>query len=382
MQQFSVARGISQAQEQMQQLKAAEIGEIEKRTALQEIANNLALNLGKTGAPVHQIQSAVGAVAPMPIRDANDAYIQSQTSGSLTDLYQGMDKRTFDNEAALIDRRGQWALDSARYSGQLANQRLQNTNAQKDKTSVLSYQKEFNDEVKDQVSKISNLGQAERLLDLNNPVADQTLKMFLARASGEKGPLSDSDIQLYGGSKALARKVQRAVSEKAFGTLTPQDRSEMLQVIQNYRKTNNDELADKIEQLAGQMSSNLGGKPEDYYNTVTGANPILRDAINQRKKKGKEPETSAPGPASKPKSVDELINKFKPGKKGASISASKKVAGGSFFQGNQPASLSGSERPEEIGLPSRYIERLIDEASDLEDLKKKLKFGKSNTRVG
>ncbi len=79
--QMSVTRGISNAQQQMNQLNAAQMDEIEKRNALQGIANNLALDLGKTGAPVHQIQSAVGAVAPQAIKTADDAILQGTMAG-------------------------------------------------------------------------------------------------------------------------------------------------------------------------------------------------------------------------------------------------------------------------------------------------------------
>lgn len=77
----SVARGISHAQDQMNELNAAQMDEMEKRNALQGIANNLALNLGKVGAPVHQIQSAVGAVAPQAIKTADDAILQGTMAG-------------------------------------------------------------------------------------------------------------------------------------------------------------------------------------------------------------------------------------------------------------------------------------------------------------
>jgi hypothetical protein len=79
--QMSVARGISTAQEQMNELNATATDELEKRSALQGIANNLALNLGKTGAPVHQIQSAVGAIAPAAIRTPEDAMMQGGLAG-------------------------------------------------------------------------------------------------------------------------------------------------------------------------------------------------------------------------------------------------------------------------------------------------------------
>lgn len=76
MQEFAVGNAIGQAQEQVNQLKAAQMNEMEKRNALQGLANDLALNLGRVNAPVAQIQSAVGAIAPAPIKNSTDAFVQ------------------------------------------------------------------------------------------------------------------------------------------------------------------------------------------------------------------------------------------------------------------------------------------------------------------
>ncbi len=111
MQQYGVARGISQAQEQMDALNQQEMSAIEKRTAMTQISQSLAQNLYKTGAPVAQIQGATGAFAPAPINSAEDAYIQGQTKGSLADLATGVQK--FSNAPKVEDRQATQAFTAS-----------------------------------------------------------------------------------------------------------------------------------------------------------------------------------------------------------------------------------------------------------------------------
>jgi hypothetical protein len=78
-QEFATARAINDAQGQIEQMKGMEMNDMKRRAALGQIGNNLALELGKLGAPVSQIQSAVGAIKPEAIRNSQDAYSQGLT---------------------------------------------------------------------------------------------------------------------------------------------------------------------------------------------------------------------------------------------------------------------------------------------------------------
>jgi hypothetical protein len=78
-QEFATARAINDAQGQIEQMKGMEMNEMKRRAALGQIGNSLALELGKLGAPVSQIQSAVGAIKPEAIRTSQDAYTQGLT---------------------------------------------------------------------------------------------------------------------------------------------------------------------------------------------------------------------------------------------------------------------------------------------------------------
>jgi hypothetical protein len=80
-QQYAVTRAISSANDQVQTLNAGEQDEMAKRKQLGMIGNNLALALGGIGAPVSQIQSAVGAIKPEAFKSAEEMYMGGVNAG-------------------------------------------------------------------------------------------------------------------------------------------------------------------------------------------------------------------------------------------------------------------------------------------------------------
>lgn len=78
---LAASKGINQAHQQVQDLKAQQLDEVKERQGLSAIAQNLTMNLAAVGAPLGQMQAAVGAVAPPVIKSANDAYIQGMMAG-------------------------------------------------------------------------------------------------------------------------------------------------------------------------------------------------------------------------------------------------------------------------------------------------------------
>ncbi len=280
---FGASRAINDAQTQVEHLKAQDMDEMQKRSELSALSNNLTMRLAGLGAPVSQIQTVAGAIAPEKINDSKDAFIQGtmagKKGGALLGLADGLNKNA--DYSKNLDRENE--LAKARITASAMQMKQENQLDGKSKAQILSYQKEFNKLTKDDTAQLNNLGQAERLLPMGNPVADNTLRTFLARASGEKGPLSITDIEQYGGSRDLATKVQRFVQRQANGKeLTAKDREQMLQIINSYRETMSDSLADRIEQTAGQISTNLGGTTDGYYEHLIGQNPTLRKVLEKR----------------------------------------------------------------------------------------------------
>jgi hypothetical protein len=62
------------------------------------------------------------------------------------------------------------------------------------------------------------------LLDSKNPVADNSIPTFMARASGEVGNLSEADKAPFGGSAAITNKINQITQKAMTGALTDDNR--------------------------------------------------------------------------------------------------------------------------------------------------------------
>jgi len=62
------------------------------------------------------------------------------------------------------------------------------------------------------------------LLDSGNPVADNAIPTFMARASGEVGNLSEADKAPFGGSAALTQRIAQVAQRATTGALTADNR--------------------------------------------------------------------------------------------------------------------------------------------------------------
>lgn len=143
-QEWATARAINDAQSQVEQMKGMEMNEMKRRAALGQIGNNLALELGKLGAPVHQVQSVVGAIKPEAIRNSQEAYTQG-----LTDYAKEL--QTFENSAAIENRednqRFQTGLQDRKFNQALMLESMKNKGAANQKLSKAEIEFETNAEV-------------------------------------------------------------------------------------------------------------------------------------------------------------------------------------------------------------------------------------------
>lgn len=75
------------------------------------------------------------------------------------------------------------------------------------------------------------------LIDSNNPLADNAVPTYMARASGEVGNLSEPDKAPFGGSQALAARMQQAISQASTGQLTPENRDFVRKLAQTMKNS-------------------------------------------------------------------------------------------------------------------------------------------------
>jgi hypothetical protein len=86
----------------------------------------------------------------------------------------------------------------------------------------------------------------------NNPIGAEAAKRFAARASGEVGTLTDQDVSVFGGSRAVLDRLQQAAQELATGTLTESNKKFMNQLANTFEKAGQRDLQDRLDIYAKQ----------------------------------------------------------------------------------------------------------------------------------
>jgi hypothetical protein len=108
----AVLNGAFQASEKMKEIKASGIDEIEQRKQLDVLGRDFALRLAGVGADGTQIQTAMQAIAPPQIKNAADANMQGELTGSSQLQALGQRAQTFENVPQTIEREDNQAWTS------------------------------------------------------------------------------------------------------------------------------------------------------------------------------------------------------------------------------------------------------------------------------
>ncbi len=144
----------------------------------------------------------------------------------------GLRTRSLDQgDARLGETKGENVRKDSRFSQSLSF-REEDAGLKRKERSLDAFEKDPN--IRKLRSQQADAARAETMLDTagSNPVATEAAKSMLARASGEVGVLTDTDIARFGGSKALAARAAQATQEMIDGRLTPQNRAFMKDVAQ------------------------------------------------------------------------------------------------------------------------------------------------------
>lgn len=133
-------------------------------------------------------------------------------------------------------------------------------------------QRQYNEASRPYDEAINAADEVGRLAELSktNPTAAGALGSRVARAAGEKGVLSDMDIKRYGGSQAVAAKLERLVQTAAEGTMTSDDVGFAQQLADTMKK--NAELAkiDIGKKHTSQFTRNYRGNEKENFGIITG----------------------------------------------------------------------------------------------------------------
>lgn len=138
------------------------------------------------------------------------------------------------------------------------------------------------------------------LLDSNTAVGDKAFSVQLARAAGEKGPLSNTDIATWAGSPAVAQTVQRTLEKWDSGRLDEIDRKDMYKVIEALRRRQRGLLDSRVNHFSKKVAPNVYGIGEED------ARMILQDEDQVPVSLPKPPE---PGAAPKEEKAGKLTER-------------------------------------------------------------------------
>jgi hypothetical protein len=141
-----------------------------------------------------------------------------------------------------------------------------------DRKELLKYQQLVRQGSRDLEPIIANAKTIDKFTTLakTNPMTAAALPVMLARAVGEKGPLSNFDVQMWGGSKAVISRLNRSASLMATGTL-PEEDLKFIQEIASGLGGAAEERKNSLENdIANKFHVNYGGNPDWAYKMVTG----------------------------------------------------------------------------------------------------------------
>jgi hypothetical protein len=102
----------------------------------------------------------------------------------------------------------------------------------------------------------------------NNPIGAEAAKRFAARASGEVGTLTDQDVSVFGGSRAVLDRLQQAAQELATGTLTENNKKFMNQLADTFEKAGQRDLQDRLTVYAKQGTKRTKMSEDEVKETI------------------------------------------------------------------------------------------------------------------
>lgn len=108
MNQYAIGEGIRDAQSKVDNLRTAQMSEMERRQQLTNISQDLTMRLGQVQAPVSQVQSVAGAIAPPPVGTSEQMYQQAvaKQDPTLMDMAKKMQEFEMAPKVGVIEKQG------------------------------------------------------------------------------------------------------------------------------------------------------------------------------------------------------------------------------------------------------------------------------------
>lgn len=175
-----------------------------------------------------------------------------------------------DNEVLQLE-----ASEKFRIQQQEMNKRSENPNNRlENQFDVRQYQEvknDFDTATKDVRGEIVAGQKAMAALESGGPIAASSVRTQLARMSSEKGPLSDTDLQVYGGSQDLFTRMKTFIEKNKSGNLAPETRKEYEDLIGEYMSVAQAKVGAELDR-SSQSASGLGLDPERAKKVIAADN--------------------------------------------------------------------------------------------------------------
>lgn len=128
-------------------------------------------------------------------------------------------------------------------------------------TFVGKHTSQFEAGAKKPLEALNQIRATRDLLNSDNPLADNTIPTFMARASGEVGNLSEADKRPFGGNQSFAAKWKQASVNAATGKLTAENRKligQVLDILEKRHIKNTIAVRDRIAKRGAKAATLYG----------------------------------------------------------------------------------------------------------------------------
>jgi hypothetical protein len=275
MRDFAIAQGINRATEQVDALtQQQQMTLMQRRQAQDAIAKQMALDLTRAGASQSQIAGAYQSIAPEAIKDSNDAIRVGTMAGDSEMLKLGQQLQKSENKPRFDLQDDQQTHDSQMLDKRLAaDMRIAGMKQDKKFTdqefaTIKDYQKRLETTAKKNFDAIQQARTAKELANSGNPLADNALPTFMARATGEVGNLTEAERAPFGSSRDLVSRIQQVSKNLANGKLTDDNRKFVIQLADTFEKRNRAAVESTADRMARQAGSLLRADPADIRGRI------------------------------------------------------------------------------------------------------------------
>ena len=264
MQKLAIGQGIQDAQEQVSQLQSQQMDESKRRQGLTQISNNLVMQLTRSGADPSQVAQAAGSIRPQEFKGSQDLFMAAQQTGDEGLMRQATEAQSFES-APERERQTKELTAKARLQANEMAAAERVAELKKDKKlgdieirHLAKGQEQLQSGAKKHFEAIEQARSARALLDSDNPLADNAIPTFMARATGEVGALSEADKKPYGSAKDILSRISQVTEELRTGKLTTANREFIGKLATTFENSGRRAVNAYADRVASQKSALIG----------------------------------------------------------------------------------------------------------------------------